>query len=43
MARFIMNPPFTYPHAPKADVVDEYHGTPVADPYHWDDFYAAAS
>jgi len=26
---------FTYPDARRADVVDDYHGTPVADPYRW--------
>jgi prolyl oligopeptidase len=26
---------FTYPPARRADVVDDYHGTPVADPYRW--------
>lgn len=27
--------PFIYPDARRADVVDDYHGTPVADPYRW--------
>ena len=27
--------PFTYPPARRADVVDDFHGTPVADPYRW--------
>jgi prolyl oligopeptidase len=26
---------FTYPYARQADVVDDYHGTRVADPYRW--------
>ena len=26
-------PPFDYPAAPTSDQVDDYHGTPVADPY----------
>lgn len=26
---------FTYPQARRADVVEDYHGTPVADPYRW--------
>ncbi|HEX2621348.1 MAG TPA: hypothetical protein VHL11_14415, partial [Phototrophicaceae bacterium] len=28
-------PRFTYPPAHTVDVVDDYHGTPVADPYRW--------
>ena len=27
--------PYTYPFARRDDVVDDYHGTPVADPYRW--------
>lgn len=27
--------PFSYPDARRAPVVDEYHGTHVADPYRW--------
>ena len=27
--------PFRYPAAHRDDVVDDYHGTPVADPYRW--------
>ena len=26
---------FKYPAARRADVIDDYHGTPVADPYRW--------
>ena len=28
-------PRFTYPNARRADIVDDYHGTIVADPYRW--------
>jgi prolyl oligopeptidase len=27
--------PLHYPATAKGDVVDDYHGTPVADPYRW--------
>ncbi len=27
--------PFTYPPARKSDTVDDFHGTPVPDPYRW--------
>ncbi len=30
-----MNTPFSYPAARRADQTDDYHGTPVADPYRW--------
>lgn len=25
----------TYPESPKVDTIDNYHGTPIADPYRW--------
>jgi len=28
-------PIFEYPHSRKDDVVEDYHGTPIADPYRW--------
>lgn len=28
-------PAFEYPRASRSDVVDDYHGVPVADPYRW--------
>ena len=28
-------PPLRYPTAPRADVIDNYFGTKVADPYRW--------
>ncbi len=30
-----MAPTYNYPHSPKADVTDNYHGTEIADPYRW--------
>jgi prolyl oligopeptidase len=28
-------PPFRYPPSPPVDLVEDHHGTPVADPYRW--------
>jgi prolyl oligopeptidase len=30
-----LSPPFVYPPAPRGTVVENYHGTAVADPYRW--------
>lgn len=29
------NPPLKYPQASRGDIVENFHGTPVADPYRW--------
>ena len=28
-------PKLQYPHTPTVNQIDDYHGTPVADPYRW--------